>query len=183
VVSGGQVPMILFLLTKPIGGRASEGGRERKAAYRATRRLTVLLWPGSVFVLGGHDDRRFLHSARFVRASDVEQYGVPPEAIFEGGMRWALVLRWGRHKDLFYLNPQREWALAPADDGCEWERLCANVERHLAAWHRQTSLLDFEVEEADDEPTDEERAAAAHMAREAKRMEGRARIRGWLGLS
>ena len=83
----------------------------------------MLLWPGSVFVLGGHDDRRFLHSARFVRTSDVEQYGVPPEAIFEGGMRWALVLRWGRHKDLFYLDPQREWALAPADDGCEWERL------------------------------------------------------------
>ena len=99
-------------------------------------------------------------------------------------MRWALVLRWGRHKDPFYLDPQRGWALAPADDdGCEWERLCANVERHLAAWHRQTSLLDFEVEEADDEPTDEERAAAARMAREAKRMEGRARIRGWLGLT
>ena len=60
----------------------------------------------------------------------------------------------------------------------EWERLCANVERHLAAWHGQTALVGSEVEEADEEPTDEERAAAARVAREAKRTAARARIRG-----
>ena len=53
--------MLLFLLTKPIGTRQSDGGH--KAEYRATRRMTVLLLPGETFVLHGRDDLTYLHCA------------------------------------------------------------------------------------------------------------------------
>lgn len=107
LVSAGTAAMLLELLSKPVGMRSRDGGQ--KSRHVATRRNTVVLRPGSIFVLKRETDRVFLHRARFVRASDVGKYpGVLESDVPQGSaVRLVVVLRWGHLANMSYLADAR----------------------------------------------------------------------------